>query len=213
MFCEERITKVYLGVQEYDDLYSANEFLDCYHDLAYHCTKGYRIVLETEHYAISLSANGVLKESKEDLREGRGEWLRNGVEDTGPGDPPWVHFETTLFVGERLLSVTQQDELFLLRFDDFTLKLIPHADGGTIEGLHNQCHWSYNHVYGCDRHLRAKCPHCGSEGEILMDFVSDYIVRCKNCKESTWAAMNLKHAIEDWNNGELHCTADDITIE
>ena len=47
MFCEEQITKVYLGQPAYDE-YNANEFLDCYHDLAYHCTKGYRIVLETE---------------------------------------------------------------------------------------------------------------------------------------------------------------------
>ena len=50
-----------------------------------------------------------------------------------------------------------------------------------------------------------KCPHCGADGEILLDFVSDYIVRCKKCKKSTWAAMNLIEAIEDWNNGELNC--------
>ena len=83
----------------------------------------------------------------------------------------------------------------------------------SIDGLHNQDHWSYNYVLGCDRHLKRKCPYCNGEGEILLDFVSDYIVRCKDCKKSTWAGMNLIDAIDDWNNGELNCTVDGIIIE
>ena len=43
MFCEEPIQKVYIGVVEDDDVYSHNAFLDCYHDMAYHCTEGYRL--------------------------------------------------------------------------------------------------------------------------------------------------------------------------
>lgn len=213
MFCDEKVLKVYIGVVEDDDVYSHNAFLDCFHDIAYHCTEGYRIVLETENYAISLSVNGVTKERKNALCEKAGEWLQNGVEIFEEDEPPWVLFETTLFVGERVLSVTQQDNIYLVQFDDFTLKLIPHSNSEEIEELHYQNHRSYNYILGCERHLKRKCPHCDVDGEILLDFVSDYIVRCKKCKRSTWAAMNLIDAIEDWNNGELNCIVDDIIIE
>lgn len=212
MFCDEEILKVYIGITEDDDLYKHNAFLDCYHDIAYHCTEGYRIVLETCNYAISLSAKGVIKERKEDLKETAGEHLQKGIEIL-EDEPPWVLFETTLFAGEKILSVIQQDNIYLIRFDDFTLKLIPHSDGDSIDGLHNKNHWSYNYVLGCERHLKKKCPHCGGDGEILLDFVSDYVVRCKKCKRSTYAGMCLADAITDWNNSELQCDLSDITIE
>ena len=213
MFCDEKILKFYMGVIEDDLVYSHNAFLDCYHDIAFHCTEGYRIVLETENYAISLSSKGVTKEPKDKLCENTGEWLRNGIELFEEDEAPWVHFETTLFVGEKILSVTEQGGIYFVQFDDFTLKLIPHSNGESIEGLHNQDHCSYNYVLGCDRHLKRKCPKCGADGEILLDFVRDYIVRCKNCKGSTWAYMNLIDAINDWNNEELNCIVDDIKIE
>ena len=44
MFCDEPIIRVYLGQDEYDSIDGADAFLDCYHDLAYHVTEGYRIV-------------------------------------------------------------------------------------------------------------------------------------------------------------------------
>ena len=201
-----------MGVVEDDDVYSHNAFLDCYHDIAYHCTEGYRIVLETENYAISLSAKGVIKARKEELCENTGEWLQNGIEIIEEDEPPWVHFETTLFVGERVLSVTKQDDIYLIQFDDFTLKLIPHLEDD-IEGLYNKNHWSYNYIFGCERHLKKNCPHCDGDGEILLDFVSDYVVRCKTCNRSTYAGMNLIDAITDWNNGEVQCDLSDITIE
>ena len=175
MFCDEKILKVYMGVVEDDDVHSHNAFLDCYHDIAYHCTEGYRIVLETENYLISLSAKGVIKHKKSEIADEK--CLEINEEDEQA---------TALFVGERVLSVTKQDNIYLVQFDDFALKLIPHLNGESIHGLHNQDHWSYNYVLGCDRYLKSKCSHCGADGEILLDFVSDYIVRCKNCKKSTY---------------------------
>lgn len=47
MFCNEIIEKVYIIAPDYKDN-NANYFLDCYHDIAYHVTEGYRIVLETK---------------------------------------------------------------------------------------------------------------------------------------------------------------------
>ena len=213
MFCNEKIVKVYIGVRECNDFHAENAFLDCYHDIAFHCTKGYRLVLETASYAISLSYNGVIKEQKNKLQEEQGEWLREGIEHTEEDEEPFVSFESILFVGERLLSVTQADDIFLLQFDDFTLKLVPHPDGNGITGLRNCNHFSYNYVLGCRRYLKSKCPHCGGDGEILLDFVDDYVVRCKQCKKSTIANMELRFAIEDWNDGDLQCDLSNITIE
>lgn len=51
MFCNEPIRKVYIGQPEYNWNDTGNAFLDCYHDIAYHCTDGYRLLLETENYA------------------------------------------------------------------------------------------------------------------------------------------------------------------
>lgn len=209
MFCEEPIKKVYFSLVEDD----SDAFLDCYHDLAYHCTEGFRIVLETDNYFMSLASNGVTKEQKEGFFEREDGLLQNGVEVSESDEMPWLYLETTLFVGERLLSVVREKDIFLVQFDDFLLKIIPHKSGDDILGLHNNNHWSFNYILGCERHLKQKCPHCGGTGEILLDFVKDYVVRCKNCKRSTYAGMNLIDAITDWNNGEVPCDLPDISIE
>ncbi len=212
LFCSEPIVAAYEGSRKYDDIQGADAFFDCYHDLAYHVTQGYRIVLETSHYFISLGASGVSLSDKtatiKEIEES-GEWLAPFIED----DPPWEDYESTLFVGERLTKVEKQEEFYLLSFDHFKLKLIPHdLEKRDVPSLRKNDHWSYNHVYGCERLLTKKCE-CGGSGELLLDFVFDYVVRCKDCKKSTWACMNAIDAIEDWNAGELHCDLKNIVIE
>ena len=64
VFCDEPIIAGYNGYREYDDFYGDNAWLDVFHDIAYHVTEGYRIVLETEHFYISLSHDGVTKTDK-----------------------------------------------------------------------------------------------------------------------------------------------------
>ena len=80
MFCDEVITKVYMGIADDPAIPAPEMFLDCFYEMAYHCTEGYRIVLETDHYAISLSSIGVTKESRQNPRERDNEWLRSGLE-------------------------------------------------------------------------------------------------------------------------------------
>ena len=213
MFCDEPVLKVYLGVIEDDFAYSHNAFLDCYHDIAYHCTEGYRIVLETENFAISISSKGVAKQKKEELQEAKGEWLQNSIEILEEDEPPMVLFETTLFVGEKLQSVVKSNEIYLAQFDDFLLKIIPHERGDDIQGLHNRNHFSSNRVYGCERHIKRTCPLCGGVGEIYMDFAGDYYVSCQACKKSTYAAMCLINAVENWNEGLLNCDVSGVTVE
>lgn len=214
MFCDEPIIAAYKGTREYDDMDDANSFLDCYHDLAYHITEGERIVLETEHFYISLDANGVSKyEKKYSIEEFEqpGEWLDSFIHHIDDGEPDWVDYEATLFIGERLLQVEKMETYYLLRFDDYELKLIPHEHYNDVPELDSD-NWSYFHVYGAERHIKRKCD-CGGEGELLLDFVSDYVVRCKNCYKSTWAQMNAQDAIEEWNDGYTPCDTGNITIK
>ena len=198
-----------------DGMEGANAFFDCYHDLAYHVTPGYRIVLETEHYLISLGATGVSITDKPELIqefEEPGESLEPFIHELGEDETPWVDYESTLFVGERLEKVEKIDELYILDFDHFQLKLVPHDLGkDDVPSLLKINHWSYNHVYGCERFLK-KCE-CGGTGELLLDFVSDYVVRCDNCKKSTYAEMISAKAIDNWNAGELPFDLSDIVIE
>ena len=212
MFCDEPVIRVYLGSREYDDLEGANAFLDCYHDLAYHVTEGYRMVLETASWFISLDINGATKESKYSLREHPGECLQDNAKVLDPDDEPFTGFETTLFVGERLHTVEKANGVYFLIFDDFTFKVIPYELGAMSHSLRNKNHWSYNFVHGCDRLLKRICD-CGGSGEILLDFVGDYVVRCQKCKKSTWANMVLQSAINDWNASVVPCDLSDITIE
>ena len=215
MFCNEKIIAAYEGRREYDDIAGADSYFDCYHDLAYHVTEGKCIVLETEHYYISLDVHGVSKCTKttsiKDF-EKPGEWLEPFIHTFDDGSYPWVDYESTLFVGERLLQIENKPGFYLLHFDDFDLKIVPHALGERVSQWRDYSdHGAYFHVYGAERHIKNKCP-CGGEGELLLDFVSDYVVRCKACKKSTWAQMNAQDAIEEWNRGQIQCDLSDIRI-
>ena len=219
MFCQERIINVFLGRKEYHDTGTPNCWFDYYHDIAFHTTKGYRLILETENHMISLGVDGANIQNKKDFKPHDNEWLEETVhieeDDTEDGIERdiFVDLENTLLVGQRLDSVKNCNGYFLLKFDDFEMKLIPYDSGDGIQGLRNVDHWSYNYILGFERFLEAKCPICGGSGEILIDFVLDYVVRCKQCKKSTYAEMEIRHAIENWNKGEVQCDLSDITIE
>ena len=211
MFCDERITAVYLGQNEYHDIDGASCWFDIYHDIAFHTTEGYRLLLETDSFMISLGIEGVSVTNKDEFTPIEHEWLEEYVHNFE--DEVIVNFESTLFVGQRILSVEEKSDFYLIRFDNFPLKLFTYELGKMDKTLHNKNHWSYNNIFGFDRFIKSKCPICGGEGEILLDFVCDYVVRCKSCKNSTYAEMQLRHAIDHWNNGEVYCDLSDITIE
>lgn len=216
MFCTEPIINVYKTIQTYEE--DSNAFFDCYHDIiAFHITEKERIILETRKHYISLEFQGVFITEKkmpiEDFaKEGEEISSYKRVIYLEEDEPPWIDYEFTLFVGERLVDVMQLDIGFLLKFDHFQMKIIPHNSCNSIPNLERKNHWSYFHVLGAKRYLTEKCA-CGGEGELLLDFVSDYVVRCEKCKMSTWAQMNAKDAIEEWNAGSIHCDLSDIIIE
>lgn len=208
-----------MGQHEYDDIDGANCWFDCYTDLAFHTTEGYRLILETENYMISLGADGVIKTHKDNFRLYENEWLKETVHiwedetENGIERDIIIDFENTLFVGQRLLSIEECKEHFILKFGDFSLKLFVYELGKMDKSFPRGDPWSYHRVLGFDSFLKKKCPLCGGDGEILLDFVSDYVVRCKQCKNSSYAEMMIRNAIENWNKGEVQCDLSDIVIE
>lgn len=217
MFCNEPIINIYeVGSKTVD----TNAFLDCFHDnsISLHLTKGYRYVLETEHYYISLGFDGVTLDEKRcgiDDYVGEDEWFDTFI-CYDEGEPvseenvtPWAEYEYTLFAGQHLLDISKEKGICLAQFDDFTLKIVPH-DHDDIEGLHDG--YDYHHVYGCERLITRKCE-CGGIGELVLDFVFDYCVQCNKCKKSTCAECLAINAIESWNEGNVSCDGSDIVIE
>ena len=198
MFCDEIIEKVYMGEPEYHDV-PGDFFLDCYYDMAIHLCGSYRLVLETEHYYLSVEAAGVIKLAKEGPVESivkDGEWFDPSIH-IDEGFDPWVDLEATLFVGERLLSVSEIQGGYLLNFTDFKLKLLPHLSLNEFpcNGPHDYCR-----VYGMERLITRKCE-CGGTGELIIDFVGDYGIRCNQCHLGTYANQCVCDAIDEWNNG------------
>ena len=212
LFCAEPVVAAYEGKAG-----ETEGFFDRYHDLALHAAPGYRLLLETEKHVISLGASGVTLSEKTGTVEDHaepGELVESFVHSLREmGDALWEDYEATLFKGERLRSVEERDGSWLLRFDDFQLKLIPHpADGDGVPTLKSKYYMAYNHVYGCERLLERKCE-CGGTGELLLDPVFDYVVRCGGCGRSTLAALKPNVAIRSWNEGAAHARLPGIWIE
>ena len=217
MFCNESIINVYWVDRNTDD---TNAFFDCYHNksVSLHLTEGYRYVLETEHYYISLGFDGATLGEK---RCGIDDYIGNNElfdtfihydedEPVSKGNVnPWIEYEYTLFVGQHLLDVSKENGIYLAHFDDFTLKIVPH-DHDDIEGLYDG--YDYHHVYGCERLIVRKCE-CGGSGKLALDFVSDYFVQCDKCKKSTCSECLAIDAIESWNEGNISCYGRDIIIK
>ncbi len=198
MFCDEKIEKVFVGEPKFHDSVE-DLFLDCYFDMAIHLCGNYRYILETEHFYLSVEAAGVFKLNKTgsvESIEKDGEWIDPSIH-IDDGFDPWVDLESTLFVGERLLSVSEIEGGFLLKFDDFELRLLPHL--ALAEFPCNSPH-AYSRVYGLERLITRKCT-CGGTGEIIIDFVSDFGIRCNKCHLGTYANQCVCDAIDEWNTG------------
>ena len=216
IFCDEPIIAVYEGEDQHAYAFGANSFLDCYHELSYHVTDGHRLILETESFYISLSAEGITKSQKAcslgDLRR-EGEYIEPFIHHQNDEDHRGEEYPSVLFVGERLLSVGFDGECHLLRFDDFDLKVVSHAlNENDFPSLNRKYPHSYFHVLGADRHIKSRC-FCGGKGELLLDFLDDYVVRCDACKRSTSASIHATDAIRDWEEKYIECDLSDITIE
>ena len=209
--CNEPIIAVYEGVQE---LSFADFFLDYCNEFAFHVTPGARLILETEGFYISLTANGVISEKKhptlDDLRRA-GERIDPCAYHLENPDIAFVEFAHTLFVGERLTEVKQVGGHYELRFDDFDFKIVPHEcnenDFPSLIGSNRQ---DYRRVLGMQRYLKKKCA-CGGTGELLLNFLFDFTVRCNKCKQATLPDC-ADGAIRSWQEGDREYDLSNINL-
>lgn len=201
MFCEEKIIAVYQVIPD-DESSTPDAYLECYHGLDFYIPPEISIILETENHYLALRATGVCKYPKTDDFCKDKWWMPYiTIVEEDEEEPPFVSYESTLFVGERLCSVEEKNGEFLLQFDDFLLRILPYALGDDVYPLGDSAPDFCHRVYGADRLLTRRCT-CGGRGELLLDFVEDYFVRCRDCKVSTWSYMDAQDAIEEWNCGE-----------
>lgn len=195
-FCEEPIKKVSERRVYGDEEKSWHNYhLQLVYSLELHTTYGYWIVFETENHVISVGVEGVvLFDSLEEAVPDSGE-LDEVVHDD------FVQTEYTLFAGERIHAVEWCGSGWKIRFDHFTMGLYPY-DESNSERISHIDDWNSYEALAAGGHKLTRTCDCGGEGEILMDFVGDYLVRCKSCHKSTWAEMCLIDAIDSWNRGE-----------
>lgn len=160
----------------------------------YKTNGGFWILFQTEHNYISLGKDGVqtydnppFSDEDYDICEVDGDYEDDYIEG----------METTLFVGERLVEVIQEEKRFRLIFDDFEMFLVPEeSDRFWYEENAEDVP-----ISAFNRHIKRKCA-CGGQGELMIDFVSDFYIRCNKCHKSTWATYEVKSVIDDWNEGE-----------
>ena len=70
----------------------------------------------------------------------------------------------------------------------------------------------HRHVDKYNSLLKRKCI-CGGEPEVLLDFVDDFIVRCKSCHRSTQVFIEPEDAIEHWENGDTPVSQLDLLTD
>ncbi len=59
----------------------------------------------------------------------------------------------------------------------------------------------FHHANFYNEKIKRMCE-CGGELEMIVDFVADFIVRCKKCHVSTHAYMKPEDAITHWDSGD-----------
>lgn len=129
MFCNEEIIAGFEGIKSYDDM-DYPSFFDTSNGLTYYATKCARLILETEHYYISIGFNGVKRHKKTSSVHKLAEPDEliapfDEIEEMNLDDNTLNCYESILFVGQRLNSVDTIADGYLLSFTNFKLKLIP----------------------------------------------------------------------------------------
>lgn len=210
MFCEEKIICTYSGAPNYESGFS---HFDCYYDMTLYLSSKNREIFETDHFYISVESDDVKLIEKcgsvESIQR-EGEWIdpHIHIDEDYEDDVPWTDYEATLFTGDRVVSVEQNDKGYAIQFEGFSIQVIHHEPGEYFHLKYIPSHHSYCRVLCTDRLLTRKCS-CGGSGELFLDFVSDYGVRCQKCHKSTYANQQAYDAIDEWNNvEELPCHCD-----
>ena len=196
MFCEEMINKVYT-IEKYESQYEHNKnaFLSFSPELEWHVTEGYWLGFETDNHFLLAGYDGVkILDSKEDLPADEYDVYSDddffGYEST----------ETTIFKGERILDVAEAKNKYIIHLDHFDMTIFVYHD-------YFDCSCGENvniQIKAAEHCVKRKCS-CGGTAEVVLDFVSDFGVRCKKCHLSTYHTYVLQSVIDDWEKEvDLH---------
>ena len=207
MLCKERIIDVHTLFyrDSYEKRWMNGYFQITYH-MEYHATDGYWLMFETKNKYITAGADGVNIYDKESG------FPDEKYDQYSLVDAPFETYDKTVFVGKHIMKVEEKiDEdntpFFELFFETFSMRVYAYTEKEGEYFVSRGEARTYHPVDTGENLLRAKCK-CGGEGEVLLDFVSDYIVRCKKCHASTYADMCMATAINDWNKQKLPCVVD-----
>lgn len=199
MFPTEKIVKAFYMARcaEETDEYMFLFFSPC---VELYVAKGSWLVFQTESGYVLIGADGVsFTKRLDDYRFPEYDFWDYGDENE---DPPIVALETTLFVGERLLRMEKTRETYRLIFDHFSLETYPFSEDRQYTPGFQSC---YIPIPCFERHIERKCS-CGGQGQVMLDRVDDFFVRCEKCHRATWSQWHLPSVIEEWNNGDTPIT-------
>lgn len=166
----------------------------------YHVTEGYWLLFETENYYVTVGHDGVQTYKKPYT------FPIDKFNHWSVSDDEWTDYRETLFVGQKIHSIEQNEDYQSIYFDDFKLNLYIYGESDEFN-IYTGTFGDGVNVMAIGGHLLKKCE-CGGKGELLIDERSDYAVRCKECHKATYFDMILKDQIEAWNTDDTPCIID-----
>lgn len=188
---------------EYKDDYQQdwhNAYLHTIGVFEYHATEGHWLLFETENYYATVGYDGV-QTYKKPYTFPIEKFNRWSV-----SDDEWTDYRETLFVGQKIHSIEQNEDHQSIYFDDFKLNLYIYGESDEFD-IYSGTFGDGINVMAIGGHLLKKCE-CGGKGELLIDERSDFAVRCKRCHKATYFDMILKDQIEAWNTDNTPCIID-----
>lgn len=92
-------------------------FLQTIGEFAFHTTEGYVLLFTTQNHYITVGYGGLK------LYDLSYEFSKDKYELWSLGDEEWISEEETIFKGQRIISVTQEENYTIIQFDSFEMKL------------------------------------------------------------------------------------------
>ncbi len=191
----------------YTDKYE-KEWHDCFlqkvGEFAFHTTEGYALLFITENHFITLGYGGL------NIYDLSYEFPEDKYELWGLGDDEWISEEETIFKGQRVISISQEENHKLIKFDSFEMKLYEYDEREEFIDRQEYFKRGWINKMAVGNHLLTRKCECGGNGELLVDERNDFAVRCQNCHKSTCFDMILIDQINSWNNGDTPIVIDEL---
>ncbi len=223
MYCEEPIINVwYLEGKEgwENDGKGDWDFPDYHFGMVYYFAGKNGLVLQTEHYYITVSGGGVKTYRSRDefvtpdvYMYNYDDWYDDDDDKDSDGDEESEKESRVLteegfyLIGERIRNVTKTENGWVIEFDHLSLTVLPAKE--------EEQPWSsyYNYLpYLSTGHKLKRCE-CGGKAQLLYDHVDEYYIRCASCRRYTYPDYRLSIAVKHWNAGDCPVKGDMTPME